>query len=71
MLGDPDTDEILGALRQNGEAGMTRTEISGLFGRHRSSGQIEASLAALAGSGKAKSSIRDTGGRPVEVWIVT
>jgi hypothetical protein len=71
MLGDPDADEILQALRGNGEAGMTRTEISGLFGRHRSSGQIEVSLAALAGSGKAKSSIRDTGGRPVEVWIAT
>jgi hypothetical protein len=68
MLGDPDADEILRALRRNGDAGMTRTEISGLFGRHRSSSQIEASLAALAGSGKARSNTRDTGGRPVEVW---
>jgi hypothetical protein len=68
VLGDPDADEILRALRRNGGAGMTRTEISGLFGRHRSSSQIEASLAALAGSGKARSNTRDTGGRPVEVW---
>jgi hypothetical protein len=69
MLGDPVADEILGALRRNGDAGMTRTEISNLFSRHRSSGQIEASLAALAGAGKASSITRDTGGRPVEVWV--
>jgi hypothetical protein len=69
MLGDPVADEILQALRRNGDAGMTRTDISGLFGRHRSSAQIEASLAALAGAGKAKSSTRENGGRPAEVWF--
>jgi len=54
MLGDPVADEILRALRGASEEGMTRTDISNFFGRHRSSAQIDASLAALAGAGKAK-----------------
>jgi hypothetical protein len=69
MLGDPVADEILRALREASEEGMTRTDISNFFGRHRSSAQIDASLAALAGAGKAKSATRNNGGRPAEVWF--
>ena len=34
-LGDPIADEILRALRQAADAGMTRTQVRDLFGRHR------------------------------------
>ena len=43
-LGDPDADDILAALRRD-RAGMSRTDISNLFRRHRTSGQIGAALA--------------------------
>jgi len=47
-------DVISAALSQAGETGMTRTEIRDLFGRHRKGHDIDAALATLAASGKAK-----------------
>jgi Protein of unknown function (DUF3987) len=70
MLGNPVADEILRALRRGGETGTTRTQIRDLFGRHRSSNQIDVALAALSAAGKARSVTRnDTGGRAAEVWV--
>ena len=43
-LGDPIADDILRALQQAGSAGMTRTAIRDLFGRHRSADRIERRL---------------------------
>jgi hypothetical protein len=70
-VGDPVADEILRALRQAGEAGMTRTAIRDLFGRNRSGDRIGAALALLMGKGRAKVELRETGGRPVEIWFAT
>lgn len=71
MVGDPVADEILPALRRAGQAGMTRTDISNLFGRHRSTDRIGAALALLMTSGRARGETRQTSGRPVEVWFAT
>ncbi len=69
-LGDPVADEILRALRQQGEAGMTRTEIRDLFKRHRSSNQLGRALDVLTEQGKVKRAERpETGGRPAEAWV--
>jgi hypothetical protein len=67
-LGDPIADDILRALRQSGADGVTRTDISKLFARNRSSGQIDAALALLA-KGHAKMEPKPTNGRPTEVWF--
>ena len=70
-LGGSVADVISAALRQAGEAGMTRTQIRDLFGRHRKSAEIDAALALLAAIGKAKCVTGDvTGGRRAEVWMV-
>ena len=65
------TEEVISAaLSQAGEIGMTRTDIRDLFGRHRKAHDIDAALAALAASGKAKRIVGAvTGGRPPTVWI--
>jgi hypothetical protein len=68
-LGDETADDILRALRQAGAEGMTRTQISDLFGRNRSAGRIGAALALLMTNGRARVEMRQTGGRPVEVWL--
>ncbi len=67
-LGDPVADEILRALRRNGN-GMTRTDISNIFGRNRAADQIGAALAKLFGLGLAKCREQKTGGRSAETWF--
>jgi len=72
MLGDPTADTILEALKGAGQAGMTRTEISALFGRNRSAAQIDRALAYLVQQGKAtlkKAGPSAQGGRPAERWF--
>ena len=69
LVGDPVADEIMQALVQVGQAGMTRTAIRDLFGRHRSADRIGAALALLQKTGKAAGKMRDTGGRPAEMWV--
>jgi hypothetical protein len=66
-LGDPVADDILRELRQRG--GMTRTDISNLFARNRSSAQIDAALALLDKGGYARMDSKATDGRPTEVWF--
>lgn len=70
-LGDPVADDALRALRQEGEEGLTRTQIRDLFGRHKRSDRIDSALALLATAGRARMVRRETGGRPVEVWVAT
>ncbi len=65
-LGDPVADAILRAVDERGQ--VTRTEISALFGRHVSSGKIEAALASLVRAGPVVRESRETGGRPAELW---
>jgi hypothetical protein len=71
MLGDPVADEIMLALRQAGNAGMSRTAIRDLFGRHRSGDRIGAALALLTTRGWARMAMQATAGRPSETWFAT
>ena len=68
-LGDPVADEILRALLQAGSAGMTRTAIRDLFGRHRSGERISMALTLLLPKGKARMGEKVTGGRHAETWF--
>ena len=67
-IGDPVADDILAALRNN-VAGMTRTDISNLFGRNRDADQIGRGLAALLRLGLTKFETTQTSGRPAERWF--
>jgi hypothetical protein len=67
-LGDPVADNIMRTLRE-APGGLTRTDISNLFGRHRDSGQISRALDALRESGRARSEFEGTEGRKAERWF--
>lgn len=67
-LGDPVADEIERALRGRPD-GLTRTEISNLFGRHRKTAEIGSALDRLAAAGRAFARIEQTEGRSVERWF--
>jgi hypothetical protein len=67
-IGDPLADEILQSLRRS-EGGMTRTAISNLFQRHRSSAEIARALLLLARHGRALCRQERTDGRPDERWL--
>jgi hypothetical protein len=69
-LGDPIADEILRQLRA-AKDGLNRTQIRDLFGRHRTADRIGLALSTLERSGRAKMVQRDSGGRPIEVWVAT
>jgi hypothetical protein len=71
-LGDYVADEILQALRRCPD-GMTRTEISNLFGRNVGGGKITEALRLLFKHGKVRpASAKSNGqGRPTEVWYAT
>jgi hypothetical protein len=49
--------------------GTTRTEMMRHFSRHCSSDQIERALGLLLQHGLARRELRQTGGRPSEVWF--
>jgi hypothetical protein len=68
--GDAVADDILAALRRTPN-GMTRTDISALFQRNRSAGQINAGLLLLLKHSLAKCEMQPTAGRPVELWFAT
>jgi len=66
--GDPDCDEIIGALRAQ-PAGLTRTEIVDLFARHLDRARIEAALAKLLSLEIARFENEPTKGRPIQRWF--
>ncbi len=68
-LGDPIADEIMRALHDAGTAGMTRTAIRDLFGRHRASDRIDLALTLLAAKKRARMEKKSTHGRPIETWF--
>jgi hypothetical protein len=70
-LGDPIADTILRSLRQAGDDGVTRTQISTLFGRNLDAARLALALSTLERTGKATKAVRDTGGRPAEVWVAS
>ncbi len=67
-MGDPAADSLLKALR-NAPDGMTRTDISKLFKRHKSASQIDRMLTSLEKSGLIERREQNTAGRPAEVWF--
>jgi hypothetical protein len=66
--GNPDADAVLRALRSTPE-GLTRTEISSLFGRNLSANRIDGALAALLEQSRAHFVKEPTGGRAAERWF--
>ena len=66
--GDGRMDKILFALRA-AEVGLTRTQISDLFGRNEKSTTIEFALERLAAGGLASKETGQTGGRDEERWF--
>ena len=69
-LGDPLADELLRVLRATKD-GMTKTEISHHFGRHKSASQISRALNVLHQQGLAHCEKQETEGRAAEVWRAT
>lgn len=69
-IGDPVADRILDALRQSPD-GMSRTEIHDLLKRNASVSRIDQALGILLECKKACHHRRETGGRPVELWMAT
>lgn len=68
-LGDQTADEIVGML-QRAAGGLTRTELRDAFGRHKSSGEVARALEVLRRNGLAHEVNEQTGGRPVERWLL-
>jgi hypothetical protein len=66
-LGYPEADRLLAALRATPE-GLSRSEVSAIFGRHRSESEIDSALRALAEGGLAEQHSVETQGRSREVW---
>ena len=66
-MGDPVADRIAEALLHAPD-GLTRTDISALFGRHQRSTNIDRALAQLRKHQVVECIQDNTGGRPSEVW---
>lgn len=66
--GDPLADDILAQLR-NAPAGLSRTAIRELAGKHLSADRINRALGVLLAAGLAYAETRETNGRPAEVWF--
>ena len=65
--GDPTRDIIVNALKAS-DFGLTRTEISRLFGGHTKAAQIDRTLSDLMISDRVEEKSIKTDGRPKEVW---
>lgn len=69
--GDPVADQITDALREAGADGMTRTEVSNLFGRHKNTDRINRAFSTLLAAGRVRREKEETAGRPSERWFRT
>jgi hypothetical protein len=67
-LGHPIADDLLSYLKANAN-GLSRTEISYHFGRHRRAEEISEALSALESQGLVDVRREETGGRPSEHWV--
>jgi hypothetical protein len=67
--GDPVADEIVEALRQRPD-GMTRTDITAIFGRNKPGDRIAKALSLLLAAGIAERQEVATGGRRAEWWFI-
>jgi len=66
-LGDPVADKILNALKEEPK-GMSRSQISGIFGRNLDQLRIGSALDTLVRHKLADDSRTETSGKPAEVW---
>ncbi len=69
-MGDEIADTLTSALRDAGEAGMTRTQIWNLFEQHITKSKLEKSLALLLEKNIVRRESSKTAGRPIEKWFL-
>lgn len=69
LQGDGVADRILEAMRERGTTGLSKTEISGLFGRNLPATRIDAGLRSLELANRIVRGTVNTGGRPREVYV--
>src|SRR5215208_2808036 len=67
--GDAVADQIYDSLCAAGKDGMTKTEISQLFGRNKSAERIARALGLLLSMGRVRRKMQRTGGRRAERWF--
>jgi hypothetical protein len=69
-IGDLDADKVLDALRGAGDEGMTRTEVSSLFGRNKKADELERVRRVLVEAGRATVTAEKVPGssKLVEKW---
>jgi hypothetical protein len=71
LVGEPVADTILRALRSVRPAGMSRSDLSGLFRNHLAAGKIGAALERLHAANKVRfERHQPTTGRPREMWFI-
>jgi hypothetical protein len=70
-IGDEIADRLLDALRAAGPDGLTGTDQRDLFARHVSGARIEQARQLLEDRGLARTTRRDTGGRPAVITTAT
>lgn len=68
VLGDPDASRIYREIQAKGE--LADTDISALFGHHRSQSRLAQSKDLLRSTGRAHPESRQTAGRPRRVWVL-
>jgi hypothetical protein len=69
-IGDVDADRVLAALRDSENGSLTRTEVSELFNRHKSAGELERILNVLLDAKKVSVTKKREGDskRAIERW---
>ena len=67
--GEPIADRLLRELHAAGTAGMTKTQISALFGNNRSAAAIDSAIALLERLGLISKRETPTAGRPATTWV--
>jgi hypothetical protein len=67
--GNPDLEKLAEAVKAAGPAGLTMTQISNLFGRHKTAAEIRELAGQLVDSGDYEIVTQDTGGRPLTLLV--
>jgi len=70
-LGDPTADRIMEAIRNAGEAGMSDTDIYGMFGGNKSANERNRAIDLLLNLGRIAKTTEATQGRPRTVYRAT
>ena len=70
-LGNPVAEKVLAALKQAGEAGLSRTALHENFNGHLDKDELDGALKDLHSQGLARFEKVPTSGRPVQIWFAT